>query len=108
MDILNQRHVTNRNFTAIALRLAAAFLFAPGITLAQVPFSIDGVVPDPNCCVEFQDPVGSIAELGPVNSSATKLGVIDSASTPMLGFTNPNSATDIGKIWLDTRKDSAG
>ncbi|TFG82597.1 MAG: DUF11 domain-containing protein, partial [Chromatiales bacterium] len=108
MKIFNQRHASSRNLGVIALRLAAALLLAPGITLAQVPYSIDGVVPDPNCCVEFQDPVGSIAELGPINSSQTKLGVIDSAPTPMLGFTNPSSATDIATIWLDTRKDPTG
>ncbi len=108
MDIQNQFRVASRIPGMIALRLAAALLLAPVAGLAQVPYGIDGVVPDPNCCVEFQDPVGSIAELGPINSSQTKLGVIDSAPVPMLGFTNPSSATDIATIWLDTRTDSTG
>jgi hypothetical protein len=108
MDILKMQQTINRNFTVIAVRLTTALLLAPIVGVAQVPYSIDGIVPDANCCSEFQDPVGSIKELGPVNSSVTKLGNINTASPPMLDFTNPNSSTDLATIWLETRKDLAG
>ena len=108
MEFPNKRQQLNWNLTALVTKMAAVFLLAPTIGLSQVPYNIDGVVPDANCCFEFQDPVGSISELGPVNSSDTKLGAIGSASTPMLDFTNPNSATDIGMIWLGTEKDLTG
>ena len=93
---------------ALALRCAAVLLLASGGAVAQVPYAIDGTVPDADCCAEFQDPVGSVDELGPLNSSTTKLGVIHTAAPPMLGFTNPNGATDLATIWLDTRKDASG
>ena len=108
MEFPNKRQQLNWNLTAIVTNFAAALLLAPTTGLAQVPYSIDGIVPDANCCFEFQDPVGSISELGPVNSSDTKLGVIHSASPPMLDFTNPNSSTDIATIWLDTETDLTG
>ncbi len=108
MEFPSKRQQLNCKLTAIVTKIAATFLLAPTISLAQVPYNIDGVVPDANCCFEFQDPVGSISELGPVNSSDTKLGVIHTATPPMLGFTNPNSSTDIGTIWLETKKDLTG
>ena len=108
MDFPNKRQTLNWNLTAIVTKIAAVFLLTPTIVLAQASFNIDGVVPDPNCCFEFQDPVGSISELGPVNSSDTKLGSIGTATPAMLGFTNPNSATDLGMIWLDTETDLTG
>ena len=98
----------NLSFNNFSIFSAITMLLAPAALLAQVPYNIDGVVPDADCCYEFQDPVGSISELGPVNSSDTKLGSIGSATEPMLGYTNPNSATDLGKIWLETSKDQAG
>ena len=90
MDFPNKQHSLNRTWGAIALTIASALLLAPASGHAQVPYNIDGVVPDADCCFEFLDPVGSISELGPVNSSDTKLTSIGSASPPMLGFTNPN------------------
>jgi hypothetical protein len=108
MDFPNKRHSVNQYLAAIIANCAAALLMAPTTGLAQVPYSIDGVVPDAGCCFEFQDPVGSISELGPVNSSDTKLSSINTALPPMLGYTNPNSATDIATIWLGTETDPAG
>ena len=108
MDIRNKRHSLNLSLATIAVTIAAALLFAPTIGMAQVPYSIDGVIPDANCCSEFSDPAGSISELGPVNSSDTKLTSINSASSPMLGFTNPNSSTDLATIWLDLKPDLSG
>jgi uncharacterized repeat protein (TIGR01451 family) len=93
---------------AIAASVMATALLLPIVGFAQAPFSIDGVVPDANCCAEFQDPYGSISELGPVNSSDTKLTTINSASSPMLKFTNPNSATDLATIWLEAQADQNG
>ncbi len=34
--------------------------------------------------------------------AATKLGVIQNAAEPMLGFTNPNAQVDLRRVWLDT------
>jgi len=92
----------------IAASIAALLLLLPIVAAAQVPFAIDGVVPDAGCCAEFADPFGSVSELGPVNSSTTKLTTISSAATPMLGFTNPNASTDLVTIWLDTAADPNG
>ena len=109
MDFPSKRYSLNRNLVAAATICGSAlFLLAPTSATAQVPYNIDGTVPDADCCYEFQDPVGSISELGPVNSSDTKLGSIHTATPPMLGFTNPNSSTDLGAIWLDTAKDATG
>lgn len=70
--------------------------------VAGNPFLIDGTVPDAGLPAEahYDDPDGSSAELGPVNGNATKLGVIHTAATPMLGLTNPNPQTDIREVWV--------
>jgi uncharacterized repeat protein (TIGR01451 family) len=96
---------SNRRLAAIVLSCTAAMLSFPGLARATNPFNIDGNVPDAGCCVEFADPSGNAKELGAVNGTDTKLGVIHTAPLPMLDFTNPNSSTDIVKIWLETRKD---
>ena len=83
MDIPNIRISRDRSIAAVAIAITTTLMLSPGVGLAQVPYSIDGTVPDANCCVELQDPVGSISELGPVNSSGTKLGTISSATPPM-------------------------
>ncbi len=105
MDMSRQPRQTRSRSIAIVTSIMATVLLTPGASFAQVPYLIDGVVPDANCCAEFQDPSGSISELGPVNSSATKLTSIGSASPPMLGFTNPNSSTDLKTIWLEVQAD---
>src|SRR5262245_56547863 len=85
---------SHRIAIAIAAPILAILLLTPIAASAQAPYAIDGTVPDANCCAEFADPAGSVSELGPVNSTSTKLASIGSATTPMLGFTNPHSATD--------------
>ena len=108
MDIPNKRSSLNQCLTAIVMTITAVLLIAPNVGMAQVPFNIDGVIPDTGCCSEFSDPFGSVSELGPVNSSDTKLTSIGSASAPMLNFTNPNSSTDLATIWLEMKTDLTG
>jgi hypothetical protein len=105
MHIPSKLHRTDSHAIAITAFLMAILLLTPIAASAQVPYVIDGVVPDANSA-EFQDPSGSISELGPVNSTTTKLAEIGSASTPMLDFTNPNNATDLATIWMDTQTDA--
>jgi hypothetical protein len=50
------------------------------------------------------DPNGSTKETGPINSNTTKIGVINTAPTPMLGDTNPNSNTDLNTVFSQTKK----
>jgi hypothetical protein len=57
--------------------------------------------PGPQACRQT-DPAGSAKELGPINSSSTKLGVINSAPKPMLGDTNPNAQVDLNAIWTQS------
>jgi hypothetical protein len=64
-------------------------------------FNIDGNVPDATG-IGFGDPYGSASELGPVNSTNTKLVAIGSATSPMLSFTNPNAQVDLRTIWMAT------
>ena len=106
MDMPSQLRQTGSH--AIAASILAILLLMSAGASAQVPYVIDGAVPDANCCAAFQDPSGSISELGPVNSKATKLASIGSAPSPMLAFTNPSGATDLATIWLDTETDPSG
>ena len=69
---------------------------------AQNPFNINGVVPDAGV-VTTQDPQGNVKELGPVNGTATKIGVINTATPPMLEFTNPNAQVDLDAVYLQTQ-----
>jgi hypothetical protein len=70
---------------------------------AQIPFIIDGVlVPDAGVPT-VQDPQGGDKELGPLNSSTTKIGVINADAVPTLGFTNPNAQVDLDAVYLQTR-----
>src|SRR5262245_29683271 len=107
MDIPERLCQTRSHRIAIAAPILAILLLTPIAASAQAPYAIDGTVPDANCCAEFTDPAGSVSELGPVNSTSTKLASISSATTPMLGFTNPHSATDLRAIWLDTETDAS-
>ncbi len=62
-DVLNTPRDFTHSIFDIFIKATALLLLAPLTVLAQVPYSIDGIVPDANCCSEFQDPVGSIKEL---------------------------------------------
>ena len=106
MDTLFRQDVIQRKMPRAVAWVLFVFMLTPAAGVAQAPFDIDGVVPDPGCCAEFSDPFGSVSELGPVNASVTKLGSIHTALPPMLDFTNPNSSTDIASIWLSTRTDT--
>ncbi len=74
---------------------------------AQNPFVIDGNVPANGTFsgpLQTTDPFGGARELGAVNGSNTKVGVIHSAEPPMLSFTNPNGQVDLRNIWTQTAK----
>jgi hypothetical protein len=91
--------------------LATAAVVAGAITVpmtalaADGPFAIDGTIPDSGA-TELPDIFGSTKELGPLNSSTTKIGVIHSDGLPTLGLTNPNAQVDLRRAWLDTERDS--
>jgi hypothetical protein len=87
------------------LALATALTPTTPALAASGPYLIDGVVPDPGT-INLQDPHGSVKELGPINSSATKIGVIHNAATPMLGMTNPNAQVDLSQAWLKLQRQS--
>jgi hypothetical protein len=95
MNMQNLRFGSPQGLIVTLIVLAAGL---PASARAQLsPFAIDGVIPD-GSAVQFSDPYGSDAELGPVNSNATKLNSIGTATEPMLDFTNPNVATDLVNI----------
>jgi len=71
---------------------------------ADGPFTIDGVVPD-TPSTNVADQFGNVKELGPLNSSTTKIGVIHSDAVPTLGLTNPNAQVDLRQAWLATAKE---
>jgi len=77
------------------------------------PFYIEGVVGDTNgnACnnsglapgaAKVVDPAGNTKELGPVNGSNTKVNNINTATPPMLEFTNPNGQTDLNTIYTQS------
>lgn len=78
---------------------------------AQNPFVIDGNVPANGTFsgpMQTPDPFGGARELGAVNGTHTKVGVIHSAVPPMLSFTNPNGQVDLRNIWTQTTKAGDG
>ncbi|MCA1711843.1 MAG: hypothetical protein LC789_09515 [Actinobacteria bacterium] len=89
--------------TAAAVPSSAA---TPPPAGAYGGFTIDGLVPDAGATA-YSDPHGSDSELGPMNGTSTKVGVIHQATPPMLGFTNPSPATDLAKVWMNVGKDTA-
>ena len=98
--------MTRKRLVIACAALAMLGRFA-SIAAAQNPFMIDGNVPANGTIsgpVQTPDPFGSVRELGPVNSSNTKVGVIHSAVVPMLSFTNPNGQVDLRNIWTQTTK----
>ena len=96
----------NRWLAALAaLALSVPLLTATGAQAASGPFAVDGNVPDVGAS-QLVDPFGNVKELGPLNSNATKITVIQNAATPMLGATNPNGQVDLRNAWLTTRRDT--
>ncbi|WP_404387666.1 hemagglutinin [Humibacillus xanthopallidus] len=47
----------------------------------------------------------NVKELGPLNQSTTKIGVIHNDAVPTLGFTNPNAQVDLYRAWVTSKKD---
>ena len=86
---------------AIALMVLIGGLVALADHPASSGFDIDGVVPDGGT-TNFADPSGNTKELGPVNSSTTKLGVIHNDAVPTLGKSNPNGQVDLVNVWFDS------
>jgi hypothetical protein len=81
-----------------------AVLATPNASAGQFgPYNIDGTIPD-SIGQNLPDVYGSSKELGPVNASNTKIGVIHSAPTPMLGLTNPNAQVDLRQGWVDLQR----
>jgi Prealbumin-like fold domain len=92
--------------TSATLALALTGTFATA-AYAQNPYNINGVVPDTGI-LPTPDPSGNFKELGPVNASGTKVGVINTAAPPMLEFTNPNGQVDLTRIFMDTKRAADG
>jgi hypothetical protein len=88
-----------------ALVLALASFTAQTAMAADGPFTIDGAVPDAGA-TELTDPFGNVKELGPLNSSTTKIGLINRDAPPTLDLTNPNAQVDLRRAWLDTEREA--
>src|SRR5574340_1249007 len=88
-----------------ALLLGAAVITVLAADNFVGGWNIDGSVPDVGT-IKFDDLFGAMEELGPVNASATKLGVIHTATVPMLSYTNPNAQVDLRAAWLGTKEDA--
>src|SRR5574340_68335 len=88
-----------------ALLLGAAVITVLAADNFVGGWNIDGIVPDSDT-IKFDDPYGAVDELGPVNASTTKLGVIHTAPVPMLSYTNPNAQVDLRAAWLGTKEDA--
>jgi hypothetical protein len=89
-----------------------AIAFTAGLAraaAAQNPYTIEhpALVPDSGS-TEVTDPAGSSKELGPINASSTKLGVIHTAPVPMLGQTNPNAQVDLNTVWTQSQTTADG
>jgi hypothetical protein len=85
--------------------------FSSSAAAQSNPFIIDGVVPANGMPVpppEIVDPFGSVQELGAMNASSTKVGVINTDLPVTLDFTNPNGQVDLRRVWTQTTKTSDG
>ncbi|MGY2875185.1 hypothetical protein ACVW00_002375 [Marmoricola sp. URHA0025 HA25] len=90
---------------ALVVVLSGALVASGPAHAASGPFAIDGTVPDGGA-TELTDVFGNVKELGPLNSSTTKIGVIHSDAVPTLGTTNPNAQVDLRRAWLKTQRDA--
>lgn len=90
---------------AAALAIPTAVYVAPMAFAEDGPYTIDGLlIPDTEDAQELVDDFGNVKELGPLNSSTTKIGVIHDDAVPTLGKTNPNGQVDLRRAWLDTER----
>lgn len=94
----------SRWFTPLLVVMAMMMVVA-NAALASHPagsgFVIDGNVADAGAAA-FPDQSGNSKELGPVNESTTKLGVIHNDGLPTLGTSNPNGQVDLKNVWFAT------
>lgn len=101
---------------AFALVLGGAIFAAPFASAGTTPpFTIgpnpSAIVPAPDLdevADAAEDPEGNVKELGPLNQSTTKIGVIHNDAVPTLGFTNPNGQVDLRRAWVTSEKDGDG
>lgn len=90
-----------------ALALVTSVIVAPPAMADMIgPYNIDGTVPDATAppLTPIPDAAGNTKELGPLNASTTKIGVIHNDAVPTLGETNPNAQVDLNTAWLDTAR----
>ncbi|MBD3941675.1 hemagglutinin [Microbacterium sp. NEAU-LLC] len=91
---------------AIVSCLVAATIIGTATSASAVVlggFNIDGAVPDAGT-TSYSDPNGNVKELGPVNASTTKIGVIHNDVPPTLDLTNPNAQVDLNTAWLSASR----
>ena len=98
------------SYIRVLVFVGALTMLLIGIAYAGTtpPFTIEGTVPDGLTETHLPDPEGNEKELGPLNSSTTKLAVIDDDVPPTLGYTNPNGQVDFADVWIDTKEDGDG
>ena len=103
----NKRSSRSRRFATVLISVVALVVgfFLPQAFAADGPYTIDGNVPDAGTTF-LEDPEGNVKELGPLNSSTTKIGVIHADALPTLGLTNPNGQVDLRGAWLDTEREA--
>jgi len=91
---------------AVVALVASAIVVPPAMADIIGPYNIDGIVPDLTTppLTPISDPAGNTKELGPLNASTTKIGVIHNDAVPTLGLTNPNAQVDLNTVWLDTAR----
>jgi hypothetical protein len=106
MTIITRRRRAILATVGLGLAAIVTVVNPPTTLAADGPYSIDGTVPDANT-TELSDLTGNVKELGPKNANTTKIGVIHTATSPMLDTTNPNGQVDLRRAWLDTERDTA-
>ncbi len=97
---LRRRRRSAAFLSCLLLAVGAAVVQSGAADASANPYAIDGNVPNAGAA-ELTDLFGSVKELGPKNSSATKIGVIHKAAKPMLDLTNPNAQVDLRRAWID-------
>ena len=87
-----------------ALTIPIAVFSTGSAQAASGPYLIDGTVPDDTGFTNLPDTFGAVKELGPLNASTTKIGVIHKDAPPTLDLTNPNAQVDLRQAWLDIQR----
>ena len=110
------RTTTSRRVSLLAVVALALPLAGVGVTNVLAtesttvgPYVIDGTtIPDSDTGPTIVDAFGTNKELGPINGTTTKIGVIHSDVAPTLGLTNPNGQVDLKNVWLNLRRVNIG